>query len=94
MRNWLLKHLYKAVTARDLLDSHGKLKDHKKQQYKAEAKAMLESEVNLWIKDELERQAMKKMYQKSKTVEDMIFSKAMLHSENVRMATLKEIANS
>lgn len=94
LRNKLLKHLYKAVTVHDLQKEWKKLNEDTQKQYKAEAQAILKYEVTHWLKGEMEKEAMRKMYLKSKTDEDLIFGKATLHSETERHNTLNIIAKS
>lgn len=94
MRNWLLSKLYKAVTVRDLKKGWKQLPEAIQQQYKAEAQAILKYEVTDWLKGEMEKEAMRKMYLQSKTEEDLLFSKALLHAEAEKMKALQQIAKS
>lgn len=91
LRNALLRHLYKAVTVKDLTKGWNSLSKSKREQYKAEAEAILAYEVTGWIKGQMEKEAMRKMYLKSKTEEDMLFSKALLHAESERQELLEQI---
>lgn len=91
LKNKLLKHLFKAVTAEDLKSEWKRLSEAIRQQYKAEAEAILKYDVTDWLKGEMEKNAMRMLFLKSKTEEDMLFGKALLHSEAERMKVLKNI---
>ena len=91
IKEWLLGHLYKAVTLKDLEESWNELPDWKKQQYKQEAKAIQSYEFNKWLGGEMEKVAMRKMYKESKNEQDMLFGKAGLHHEDVRKRKIQKI---
>lgn len=94
LKNKLLAHLFKAVTVEELQKEWKKLPEEVRQQFKAEAEAILKYDVTDWLKGEMEKQAMRMMFLKSKTEEDMLFSKALLHSESERMKALIQISKS
>lgn len=94
IRNALLRHLLKAVTENDLQNAWDKLPDHKKKQYKAEAQAMTKYELYGWVKSVMETKAGERMTYNAKNEMDIIFGKAMLHSESVRNKLIHNIKNS
>lgn len=90
--NWLLRHLYKAVTVKDLQKSWQSLDPGVKQQFKAEAEAIQKYDVSEWLKGEMEKHAMKRVFIKAKNEDDLLFGKAMLHSERLRSICMANIA--
>jgi hemerythrin superfamily protein len=86
--NYILKDLFCALTDEDVLKVVGKdiyLGEEKLDKktidlYRDEAIKMLNSPLYKHLSNKMKNEANKVMFEKSKTEEDMIFGKAMLHS--------------
>lgn len=91
LRNALLRHLFRAVTEKDLQNAWTALPEHKQKQYKAEAKAMTKHEIYSWVKSVMEAKAGERMTYNAKNEMDIVFGKAMLHSESVRNKFIQNI---
>jgi hypothetical protein len=98
--NYILKDLFCSLTDDDVLKIVGKdiyLGEDKLDTkivdlYRSEAIKMLNSPLYKHLNNKMKNEANKIMFEKSKTEEDMIFGKAMLHSLSLQEGFLKIIS--
>jgi len=90
--NEAVSELFKGVTLEDLEDRFNKLDKTKQEHLKGQAKAMKDSYLTIWLHEEMLRVAQKKLYLESQTPEDMIFGKACLWMEDVRMKKIIKLS--
>ena len=99
--NWLLKHLFNAVTEDDILKVDGRHLTFRGQPLSqvqvAELKSGAESlqRLHFWqlLTAELQHEANRMMFEKSKTVDDLLFGKAVLYTIEVMKKKINQIAN-
>jgi len=103
---YLTKHLFNAVSERDLLKAIGKdnkgltiisykgkrLNPEKVVRIKDSAELFTKSDIWKVLKNEVKFQANRRMYDKSRNVSDILFGKAMLYNLEVMDNKLKELS--
>lgn len=98
--NYLLKHLFNTVTADEILRHNGKefiIGGHKLSEAEARdiisgARAMKQMTVWQLISKEMKHEANKDIYEKSSTIDDIIFGKAILYSIDVIESKLNKLS--
>ena len=89
--NYVLAHLYKAITTEDLNKSWDSLSEAKKKQYFEEAKQLQHNQFYHWLSQEIEKLCMERMYLKATNEQDMIFGKAGIYVEDIRRKKLDKV---
>jgi len=98
--NYLLKHLFNAITEEEILKHNGKKfivggKELPEADYRditSGARAMKEMYVWKMLSKEMKWNANKDIYQKSQTIDDVLFGKAVLYTLDVMEKKLDKLS--
>src|SRR5688572_27075151 len=100
LANWLLKHLFNAITEHDVLRFNGthlilrgrQLTQAEVQDLRSQADVINQLAIWQLLKNEAQHAANQMLFQKSKTAEDLIFGKAVLYVVDLLDKKVNQIA--
>lgn len=100
LQNWLLKHLFNAISEDDILQYHkGKfflkgvpLDDRATGNFVNQANSILKTQLWKHLTDDIKYIANQRMYEKSTTIDDVIFGKAMLYNIDILERKLERLS--
>lgn len=98
--NWLMSDLFNAVTEDDVIKvvgnnvmiGHERISDARRQEIVMGARAMLASPFWKLLNTEMEMAANRRLYNHSTSDEDIVFGKAMLYNENLRIKKVEALS--
>jgi len=98
--NYLLRHLFNAISEEDVLQYHkgsfylkgAKLDDRATGNFINQANSILKTQLWKHLTDDIKYVANQRMYEKSTTIDDVIFGKAMLYNIDILERKLERLS--